>query len=207
MSETTEAPTPSTAEAASSQQTSDAPVTEQATEAQQEPQTAAPEKGKAESAAPKTPEKYEFQAREGRSYDPEVIAAYGAAAKELGLTQDAAQKLLDSVVPVMQDRQALQQKEVMAKWAEEATADKEIGGDKLQENLGIARKALDAFATPEFVRFLDESGLGNHPEMIRAWRKVGAAISEDSIVTGKGAPQPQRSTAEILFGTVDGEEG
>ena len=34
---------------------------------------------------------------------------------------------------------------------------------------------------------LDESGLGNHPEMIRAWAKVGGAIGEDGdFVRGAG---------------------
>ena len=38
--------------------------------------------------------------------DPEVVTAFGDVAKELDLSQDAAQKVLDKVAPVLQRRQA-----------------------------------------------------------------------------------------------------
>jgi hypothetical protein len=48
------------------------------------------------------------------------------------------------------------------------------------------RKARDQFATPEFVPFLNESKLGNHPEMLRAFYRIGQAISQDGFVPGRG---------------------
>ena len=48
---------------------------------------------------------------------------------------------------------------------------------------------------------MDESGLGNHPEMLRAFSKVGEMMGEDSLVvgTGLGSSQlsPQQAQEEI----------
>jgi hypothetical protein len=67
--------------------------------------------------------------------------------------------------------------------------DQEFGGEKLSENLSVAKKALDAFGTPELRKLLDDSGLGNHPEVIRMMYRAGKAISEDRFVGGSPGGQ------------------
>ena len=67
-------------------------------------------------------------------------------------------------------------------WTADAKADKEFGGEALAENLSVAKKALDQFGTPELRTLLNDSGLGNHPEIIRAFYRAGKAISEDRFV-------------------------
>lgn len=145
------------------------------------------------------PEKYEFQAPEGQSFDDAVLGAYSEVAKELNLSQDDAQKLLDKVAPVMHARQQEQIAAVQAEWSEASKTDKEFGGDKLNENLGIAKKALDAFATPELKSLLNEAGLGNHPEVIRFMYRAGKSISEDRIVMGQQVPGSDKSLADKLY--------
>lgn len=131
------------------------------------------------------PESYDFGETE---LDGEVLSAFSEVAKELNLTQEAASKVLDKMAPVMQARQAAQFEAARNEWAEQSKADQEFGGEKLQENLGFAKRAMDAYATPELKTLLNESGLGNHPEVIRFFVKAGKAISEDTVVTGaKGA--------------------
>ena len=142
------------------------------------------EQGKPEGA----PEKYEFKAPEGQAFDGTVLGAYSEIAKELNLSQEAAQKVLDKVAPVIQARQAEQIEAVRTAWGESAKTDKEFGGDKLTENLAVAKKALDTFGSPELKKLLNESGLGNNPEVIRAFYRAGKAISEDKFVVGKAAP-------------------
>ncbi len=107
-------------------------------------------------------------------------------AKEYKLTQEQAQKLVDLDV---KRSQAYQEsiKQAAVAWQEASKADKEFGGDSLDENMGLAKKALDTFGTPELKTLLDQSGLGNHPEIIRAFYRAGKAISEDRLVTGATA--------------------
>ena len=137
------------------------------------------------------PESYEFKAPEGVQFDDALIGAFSEVAKDLNLPQEQAQKVLDKMAPVMQARQLEQLQAVRADWAESAKTDKEFGGEKLAENLGMAKKALDTFATPELRALLNESGLGNHPEVIRMFYRTGKAISEDRVVTGQGGAANQ----------------
>lgn len=137
------------------------------------------------------PENYEFKAPEGMQFDDVVIGAFSEVAKDLNLPQDQAQKVLDKMAPVIAARQAEQFQAARTEWAEAAKTDKEFGGEKLTENLGTAKKALDALATPELRTLLEESGLGNHPEVIRVFYRAGKAISEDRFVAGQAGKTNQ----------------
>ena len=137
------------------------------------------------------PESYEFKAPDGVQFDDAVIGAFSEVAKELNLPQDQAQKVLDKMAPVIAARQDEQFQAARTEWAEAAKTDKEFGGEKLTENLGTAKKALDALATPELRTLLEESGLGNHPEVIRVFYRAGKAISEDGFVSGQAGKTNQ----------------
>lgn len=109
-------------------------------------------------------------------------------AKANNLTQEAAQAAMDMAADMQLGTARQMQAALDAQgetWASEVKADKEIGGDKLAENLAVAKTALEKFATPEFKAFLDSTKLGNHPEMLRAWLRVGQAISQDGFVPGR----------------------
>lgn len=66
-----------------------------------------------------------------------------------------------------------------AAWAQATKADPELGGHKLKESLRNARWALDFFGDAELYGYLDESGLANHPEIIRLFKRVGEAYKDD----------------------------
>lgn len=145
------------------------------------------------------PEKYEFKAPEGAAFDPGIVEAYSGAAKEAGLSQDAAQKVLEKMAPALAARQDAQVKAIHEEWRTASAADAEFGGAKLQENLGVARKAYDTFATPELRTLLDTTGMGNHPEVIRMMYRVGKAISEDKFVAGSAARSGTQNPANVLY--------
>lgn len=132
---------------------------------------------------PQVPESYELQMPEGIELDKASAEEFTTIAKELKLDQAAAQKLADIAAKQAQ-RQVEAHTKLVETWVEQVKTDKDIGGDKLEENLGIARKALDTFGTPELKDVLNASGLGNHPEVIKAFVKAGKAISEDKFVAG-----------------------
>lgn len=139
---------------------------------------------KTESKPAGAPETYEdFTAPEGYNLTSELVGEFKTLAKDLNLTQEQAQKLIELDVKRHQSTgDALQQ--ASAEWAESAKTDAEFGGDKLPESLASAKKALDAFGTPELRTLLNETGLGNHPDVIRFMVRAGKAISEDGFVSG-----------------------
>lgn len=139
------------------------------------------------------PEKYEdFKLPEGLTLDAPVMDAFTALAKETNLPQATAQKFVDLAAQMQQNTVAQVQSVVEAqaeKWGLDSKADKEFGGDKFDENLAIAKTALDRFGTPELRTLLNQSKLGNHPEVLRFMFRAGQAISQDGFVPGRnGAP-------------------
>lgn len=140
------------------------------------------------------PEAYEFAKSEDYTVDDQVIDAFKEAARDLDLTNGDAQKMVDKMAPQIAKRQMEQVQAIQAEWLNAASNDKEYGGENLKENLSVARKAMDQLGTPELGQFLQESGLGNHPELVRLMYRAGKAISADTYVgpsEGSGASKSQ----------------
>lgn len=145
------------------------------------------------------PESYSDFTTESGDIDPQVQETFKGLAKELNLTQENAQKLLDGMAPKMQERFEQGLAQVRSEWKAASESDKEFGGEKLKSNLGIAVKALDTYGTPELRGFLDESGLGNHPEVIRMLYRVGQTLNEDTVVKGIGSNSKESDPAKRLY--------
>jgi len=151
--------------------------------------------GEGEDTSTGAPEEYVFTPPDGVEIDEEQIEAFGEYAHGLGLSQDQFQKLIDFEMERSQKAQSQMADaytERVSSWAEATKADKELGGEALNEHLGLAKRAMDAFASPELAKLIDTPsaenpdglGLGNHPEVIRLFYRVGKAISESDLVTG-----------------------
>ena len=158
------------------------------------------------------PDTYAFTLPDGfeGELDTEAVALAEPIFRELGLSQDKADKLIglyaqvfpkatEKVLKTFSDLDAT----TRADWLTEAKADKDIGGAKWDESMVYAAKALDrlgyAKGTP-FRQLLDTSGLGNHPEMIRAFRKIGELVGEDGdfVRTGAGGPVSE-NPARVMY--------
>lgn len=169
---------------------------------QQETTTVETKPADAATSATTVPDAYEFAVPEGHELTDDIKAELTATAKERGMTQEAAQQMLNDRA-AWADKFKAVQTDAMTKarteWESASKQDKEFGGDKLAENLGVARKALDQFATPELRSLLNQSGLGNHPEVIRLLVRAGKAISEDRIVTGGSEPVARDAAPQAIY--------
>ncbi|EIX6839108.1 peptidase [Escherichia coli] len=196
-----------TQEQTQAQDNSQGTDSEKGSEAQKTEEELAAEKAKTEEAEKDkkpegAPEKYEFKPAEGQELDTAALEQFEPIARELNLTNEQAQKMVDlygtKIMPMVQQQQAEAWQKQTEGWAETVKADKEIGGDKLTANLSAAQRALDQFGTPELKEYLNATGLGNHPDLVKTFVKIGKAMSEDGMVTGKESGQ--RSAAEVLYG-------
>jgi hypothetical protein len=178
---------------------------------------AAPTEGEESGEAAATPEKYELTAPEGFTLDQEAVDTATPVFKELGLTNEQAQKLMpvaadfakrigdrltgDLLGKVSEERKA---------WLETSRSDQEIGGANWDQSLTVAAKAMDqlGFVKGSPLRnILDESGLGNHPEMIRAFVRVGKAIGEDAnFVRPEHNASVKRTDAELFYPQSNGTQ-
>lgn len=157
--------------------------------------------GEADKAKSQVPEKYEFTAPEGVTLNEQSLGVFSETAKELGLTQEQAQTLVEKMAPTIAAQSVEAVRQARAEWKEAQANDKEFGGEQLAANLGVARKAMEAFGTPEFTKLLNQSGLGDHPEVIRVFYRAGKAISEDGFVSGNAGPAA-RDAATVMYPTM-----
>lgn len=138
--------------------------------------------------------KYSLTMPDGIELDTELMDALGPTMAELKLSNGHAQQLVDKYIEAQTAREAKRAEEwtqTINGWADQAKADPEIGGNKFDTTLANAKSALTRFGTPDLNSYLETSGAGNHPEVIRLMAKVGAMIGEDNpAITdnpGKGA--------------------
>lgn len=132
--------------------------------------------------------------------DMERIASYS---KDQGLSKDAAQKLVeqesaarDSFMSSLQ----VQHQQMVQQWREDVESDKELGGEKFAESAELAKRVVDRFGTDAFRKNLNESGYGNHPEVVRIFARIGKAMAPDNLVLGGKQSGGAKSMADIFYG-------
>lgn len=167
-----------------------------ATDTTDKPQTGDNADGKA-----KVPETYEFSVPEGVALDADLTSEFTALAKEDGLSQERAQKYIDLGVKLASAGTQDFAKQVEG-WVEQAKNDPEFGGDKYEASVGIGREAYARLATPDLKQFLETTGLGNHPEVIRLFYRIGRDSSEErrNPSTPQGAPL---DPATVMYPTMN----
>ena len=159
---------------------------------------------KAEGDKPKdeVPENYDFKTPEGMELPAETAGKYASMAKEIGLSQPNAQKLLelaaDHVRQIQEGHQtewANQQKQ----WVEGLKSDNEFGGAALKATLTTANKVLSKYGDPDFINDLSTFGFGNHPGLVKLLARLGKAVLEDRTVEGAAPGAQPKDAAHILF--------
>ncbi len=130
---------------------------------------------------------YDFKAPEGMELDTALVGEFTPIAKELKLDASQAQKLVDLYGKTrLAEAEALAQ--THAQWADQVRNDKEIGGANLDTSLSYAKAAVTALGGDELVKVLNETGLGNHPAVVRAFVNAGKKILPDGLPEGKSTP-------------------
>lgn len=159
------------------------------------------DKSKAKDGAP---EKYEdFKMPEGVEVDKAALEKFTPLAKELNLSQDNAQKLVDFYAKAQQEMRQQHMtawNDTIVGWQKAVNGDKEYGGAQLKENLAHAARFRDQFGTPELTKALNELKIGDHPEMVRLFVRAGKAMADDSFRAGRTPGNGgEQSRAEILY--------
>lgn len=85
-----------------------------------------------------------------------------------------------------------QRDQQISAWGDELKADKDFGGEAFDKNVATAIKGLEAVGSPELRQMLDQTGLGSHPEIVRAFKKVGELVADAPFATGA---QPAQSAS------------
>lgn len=159
-----------------------------------------------EAARPKAPDKYELKLGKDVPLDPSEVEAVTAFSKAAGYTNEQAQQELDrraAIVTGYDTRNKAALAATRTQWEADVKADPDLGGAHLTSTLATTKAVMDRFA-PEGSKFramLNETGFGNHPEVVRFIRAIGQAMREDTLVVrGSGGGRPdQKSPEEKLY--------
>jgi hypothetical protein len=131
-------------------------------------------------------------------------------AKANGMTKEQAQAAADLHLETVGVFAQKLQEEAQAKvkgWGEEITKDKELGGAKVKDTIATAEKFFGLAAKVPGVNVnrlqqdLMETGIANHPDMIRMAHYIGQQLGDDNLfITDRSSAGGEKDAATILYG-------
>lgn len=186
----------------------DKPVDQTAAPAAVEGEQKAPAADQKTDQAPAIPDAYDFKLPEGYELSAEQNTAASELFKSLGLSNEAAQALIEFDAKRSAgygEAQIEQARQQVAAWGEELKNDPDFGGAKFQESVATANKALTEFGTPELTTFLKESGLGSHPAVVKFFHNVGKQLGEGQLHRSN-TELPAPRAADAMFGHLFNEQ-
>lgn len=145
---------------------------------------------------PAEPQAPTYELPEGFQMNPQTGEALQALATENNWDQATLQKVVDLGVEWQNQQQQALATQVQA-WTDEVRKDPEIGGENLDQNIAKANQVLSAFGNPELVKMLKDTGLSNHPGMVRMFHKLHGVLGEDTLVSGQPTPAPVDRVANM----------
>lgn len=158
---------------------------------------------------PVVPEKYDFKALklpEGITLDTPLLSAVEPVFKELGLSQEGASKLVEAHAKALAAAEVAREADFKTWMANQVkqhqAALKSEWGTAYDANVTLAQRGIARIMSPAAKALLDETGLGNHPEFVKAFYQVGKMVSEDTPPAGGVPAGVQKSAAEVLYGST-----
>jgi hypothetical protein len=148
---------------------------------------------------PEKPDDYQFKRPEklpdGLPYDEDTEKAFKDWAHMNGLNKKQAANLYDAYVKTQIERHAAWDTQVKQTRAQAEMALRREFGNGYEQKLNQAKMALRQYADPDYFQWLDESGQGNSPQMIRVWARIGEQLGGETRLQGR--PQAQANPADL----------
>lgn len=158
------------------------------------------------------PDQYTFEPPEGVEVDQAALDQFNELARDLGLSQDAYQKIIEHDLQRSQDAETAAVDEWNSRvesWKQSAKADKEIGGEDFAESVKMAQTSLKQFADDDFRALLKSPSednpnglaLSNHPAMLRFLTRIGKVLADPSLIEG-GETAPSMEAHDRMYPTM-----
>jgi hypothetical protein len=157
--------------------------------------------------------KWAPKAVEGLKRDDAQLGKFRELAAKHGLKPETAQDLVDLSDELGKNALAAAEKarkdsleQTLAGWKDAVKNHKELGGAKLKETLADVDRAMAKYAKddPELIKFLEETGIGDHPKLVEFVARIGRDLREDSLQDGAKKPASNakpKTLPELLYGS------
>jgi hypothetical protein len=134
-------------------------------------------------------------------FDPKMLEHMQGIFHETGLSSRQAETLYNKYMAYIAGEYETSQKETSLQTEQGLEKLKADFGSEYNVKLAAAQKTLQKFGSPELVEYLDKTGLGNSPELIKLFSNIGLSISEstahDGESRGYNPVSSQQAMAEI----------
>ena len=142
---------------------------------------------------PEAPDKYDLEGIVPETYNKDLVEDFKRKAHESGMSQDNVRKMAEWYKDIeIKQRDAIEKARALQA-DQNILALKAEWGVNFDAEVKNARKALDAYTDKAFRQHMDETGLGNHPALVKAFAKIGRELSEDRLVQSDTAARLAKS--------------
>jgi len=129
------------------------------------------------------PVEYKLEVPEGAKLDAGYTDEIATFAKEQGLSNDAAQAVLNRDAQLVANAQKVQEEAVQTQrrqWIENLKADKEFGGTRYEETMALAQRVWKRYGPQD----ANLGPFGDSDVLIKLCAAIGRDLKEDSLITG-----------------------
>ena len=145
---------------------------------------------------------YDLKLPKDTLLEPGAAERIAAEAKAQGLSNEAAQALLErehAAIGRFNAYLAEETAKVVQGWEQQIRTDPEIGGKDYERNMIEANRLLDKVAPEGFKEMLKKTGFGSHPDFMRVMVRLSKGSREDRFVHAGAAAPRQREPWEIFY--------
>lgn len=135
---------------------------------------------------PETYDTYELPEIEGLQGNKDDQVEFKKFAHSLNLSQDQAAGLYGKIMTEFVNNQAQAINATKQQLKGAINKLKEEWGEAFPRNKQIAQRAVQQFGGEEMTNFLNKTGLGNHPLLVKTFAEIGLKTMEDGSLIGVG---------------------
>jgi hypothetical protein len=150
---------------------------------------------------PDKPDEYAFERPNSlpdNFYDEEAERSFKTWAHVNGLTKKQAANLHDNYVKTrLEQHHAWQTSQKQAVEKAEGELRREWG-QQYDAKINAAKSALRAYGDPDYLKYLDESGQGNNPQMTRIFARIGEKMMGERRLQGDPTPESSENVQDLI---------
>lgn len=137
------------------------------------------------------PEQYVLKNANGEDIEPQELEMMSRMFKDVNLSQEQAQKLYSAYEKeqgsfIEQSQKAFNQ--MRDDWFNQTISDPQIGGKNIGQTKLCIKRVMQQCGNKELSEFLNKTGLGFNPAMVRFMTKVGELLGNDNHFVAGQAP-------------------
>lgn len=157
---------------------------------------------------------------DGSKIDPSLVEKIAGIASEQGLSPDQAKVVFDlhhqeaTTFAEKQSQSAVAEAlaahqpggaeyaKQQATWNAEALADPDLGNgnpNQLKSKVDLGRRVIAKFGDQQTIDYLEKTGLGSHPAVLKLMARLGAAMREDTLVIPGSTPPAPKDPASVMY--------